>query len=249
MVVVIESGHPKACLLPDAYHIYKGGSDFHGLKTISARAIQVFHLNDYPADPPREKASDKDRIYPGDGIAPLVQDLVEDLQALVGQAHFAEHVVDGAGVELLEAGAELLQGKLPVPLYNLFSRGRGKRVHRQDPFRNFPEEKERGISLLMAGLHILGKHGFYLDPRNFSQLSRKSSYLVRIAVNDEGDEMDPFFPEGKSHTSENERAESRKNGIEFGNVFPAFQHDGDNSQSPFNQNRPPLDEIWKCIFL
>ncbi len=78
MFVVIESGHPKACLLPDAYHIYKGGSDFNGLKMISSRAIQVFHLNDYPADPPRETIRDGDRVMPGDGIAPLTQ-IVRDL--------------------------------------------------------------------------------------------------------------------------------------------------------------------------
>ena len=73
MFVVIESGHPNACLLADVYHIYKGGSDFNGLKLLSAEAIQVFHLNDYPADPPREKITDRDRVYPGDGIAPLTQ--------------------------------------------------------------------------------------------------------------------------------------------------------------------------------
>jgi len=73
MFVVIESGHPKACLLPDVYHIYKGGSDFTGFKTISSQTIQVFHLNDYPADPPRETIRDGDRIMPGDGIAPLKQ--------------------------------------------------------------------------------------------------------------------------------------------------------------------------------
>ena len=76
--VVIESGHPKACLLPDVYHIYKGGSDFNGLKLLSARAIQVFHLNDYPADPPRETIGDRDRVMPGDGIAPLSQ-ILRDL--------------------------------------------------------------------------------------------------------------------------------------------------------------------------
>jgi len=80
MFVVIESGHPKACLLPDVYHIYKGGSDFNGLKLLSARAIQVFHLNDYPAEPPRDKITDRDRIYPGDGIAPLTQ-ILQDLHA------------------------------------------------------------------------------------------------------------------------------------------------------------------------
>ncbi|HCO95995.1 MAG TPA: xylose isomerase [Phycisphaerales bacterium] len=76
--VIIESGHPKACLLPDVYHIYKGGSDFNGLKLLSARAIQVFHLNDYPANPPRETIGDRDRVMPGDGIAPLSQ-ILRDL--------------------------------------------------------------------------------------------------------------------------------------------------------------------------
>ena len=80
MFVVIESGHPKACLLPDVYQIYKGGSDFHGFKQLSAHCIQVFHLNDYPADPPRERIGDRDRVYPGDGIAPLTQ-ILHDLQA------------------------------------------------------------------------------------------------------------------------------------------------------------------------
>ena len=80
MFVVIESGHPKACLLPDVYHTYKGGSDFNGFKHISANTIQVFHLNDYPAEPPRETIGDRDRVYPGDGIAPLTQ-ILSDLQA------------------------------------------------------------------------------------------------------------------------------------------------------------------------
>ncbi|QDT30552.1 Inosose isomerase [Gimesia panareensis] len=73
MFVAIESGHPKACLLPDVYHIYKGGSDFNGLGLLSGSAIQVFHVNDYPADPPRETINDADRVYPGDGVAPLTE--------------------------------------------------------------------------------------------------------------------------------------------------------------------------------
>ena len=80
MFVIIESGHPKACLLPDVYHTYKGGSDFNSFKHISASTIQVFHLNDYPAEPPREIITDRDRVYPGDGIAPLTQ-IIRDLQA------------------------------------------------------------------------------------------------------------------------------------------------------------------------
>lgn len=71
LYVIAESGHPKACLLPDVYHTYKGGSDFNAYKAISGRTIQVFHMNDYPADPPREKIGDSDRVMPGDGIAPI----------------------------------------------------------------------------------------------------------------------------------------------------------------------------------
>ena len=51
--VCIESGHPKACLLPDVYHIFKGGSNFEGLSLLSDDAVQVFHMNDYPAEPAR----------------------------------------------------------------------------------------------------------------------------------------------------------------------------------------------------
>ena len=69
--VAIESAHPDATILPDIYHLYKGGSDFAGLRLLSSAAVQVFHVNDYPADLPRDKIADKDRVYPGDGIAPM----------------------------------------------------------------------------------------------------------------------------------------------------------------------------------
>ena len=66
------SGHPKALVLPDVYHLYKGGSPFEDLLTLTPANFQVLHVNDYP-DIPREKIQDKDRVYPGDGIAPYAQ--------------------------------------------------------------------------------------------------------------------------------------------------------------------------------
>ncbi len=69
--VAVESGSPDACVLPDIYHIYKGGSDFAGLELLSGRGVQVFHINDYPATPDRAAIKDADRVYPGDGVAPL----------------------------------------------------------------------------------------------------------------------------------------------------------------------------------
>jgi sugar phosphate isomerase/epimerase len=79
--VAIECGHPQACVLADVYHLHKGGSGFGGLRLLGPLALQVFHMNDYPADPPREKIDDSYRVYPGDGVAPLVP-MLRDLFAL-----------------------------------------------------------------------------------------------------------------------------------------------------------------------
>lgn len=80
-LVAIESGHKDACVLADVYHLHKGGSGFGGLKVLGAAGMRVFHVNDYPADPPRERIADRDRVYPGDGVAPLVP-MLRDLHAL-----------------------------------------------------------------------------------------------------------------------------------------------------------------------
>ena len=78
--VAVESGHPDACILPDIYHIYRGGSDFAGLKLLSGAAVHVFHVNDYPTDVPRAELNDALRVYPGDGDAPLTE-IVSSLRA------------------------------------------------------------------------------------------------------------------------------------------------------------------------
>jgi 2-keto-myo-inositol isomerase len=82
--VAIESGHPKACVLADVYHLYKGGSDYHGLHLLGANAIPVLHMNDYPNDPPREKIDDSHRVYPGDGVGP-VKEILRLLRQTGGQ--------------------------------------------------------------------------------------------------------------------------------------------------------------------
>lgn len=70
VAVMIESGHPKASLLPDIYHLYKGGSPMNGLSHLRGDAIGLFHINDYP-DIPRDAITDADRVFPSDGIAPM----------------------------------------------------------------------------------------------------------------------------------------------------------------------------------
>lgn len=71
--VAIRAGHPKACFLGDVYHTYKGGSSFDSILMMGPKALQSYHMNDYPADPPRETIKDSDRVFPGDGIAPVVE--------------------------------------------------------------------------------------------------------------------------------------------------------------------------------
>ncbi len=78
--VAIQTGHPKACVLTDVFHLYKGGSDFRSIRLLSAQAVQLVHLNDFPADPPREKIDDSYRVFPGDGVAPMTQ-FLQDLRS------------------------------------------------------------------------------------------------------------------------------------------------------------------------
>jgi 2-keto-myo-inositol isomerase len=73
LYVAAEAAHPRACLLLDSYHLYKGGSLYQGVRLIDGAALPVFHINDYPATPSREQIDDSYRVYPGDGVAPLAE--------------------------------------------------------------------------------------------------------------------------------------------------------------------------------
>jgi 2-keto-myo-inositol isomerase len=79
--VAAETGQLGACLLLDSYHLYKGGSDFGGIRLLNGAVLPVFHINDYPASPARDRIDDSDRVYPGDGVAPL-GDLMRTLDAI-----------------------------------------------------------------------------------------------------------------------------------------------------------------------
>jgi 2-keto-myo-inositol isomerase len=70
LLIATENGTAGGGILPDVYHLYKGGSDFAGLALTGAPSIGIFHVNDYPKIE-RSRIVDADRVYPGDGIAPL----------------------------------------------------------------------------------------------------------------------------------------------------------------------------------
>lgn len=69
--IVITTGHPKATMLLDFFHLYRGGNSWETLDYINCSKLPVIHINDYPDTPPREQLRDSDRIFPGDGICPF----------------------------------------------------------------------------------------------------------------------------------------------------------------------------------
>lgn len=119
IAVAKKSGHPKACVLSDVYHMYKGGSSFDLFKTTPGHMLQVLHMNDYPATPPREKIGDADRVYPTDGIAPLKTILTDMAVAnprcvlsleLFNKTYYAQDplLVAKTGLEKMKAAVALI---------------------------------------------------------------------------------------------------------------------------------------------
>jgi len=83
LMIAAVANDPDVKILPDIYHMFRGGSGFESLKMLSGSLVEVFHINDYPGNIPREEQTDADRVFPGDGEAP-VQQIFNDLAAMGG---------------------------------------------------------------------------------------------------------------------------------------------------------------------
>jgi len=77
--VTVAAGRADASLLLDVFHLYKSGTPFTALKQINGASLHVMHLNDYPQANDPSTLNDGNRIYPGDGVAPLGQ-LLRDMR-------------------------------------------------------------------------------------------------------------------------------------------------------------------------
>lgn len=71
LMIAAIANHPDVHILPDVYHLFRGGSGYEGLKMLGGNFIEFFHMNDFVDDIPREEQKDSDRVYPGDGAAPM----------------------------------------------------------------------------------------------------------------------------------------------------------------------------------
>ena len=69
--IVIATGHPKATMLLDFYHIYRGGNHWDTIDILNGKRLPVIHMNDYPATPAYNLLKDADRVLPGEGVCPF----------------------------------------------------------------------------------------------------------------------------------------------------------------------------------
>lgn len=83
MMICSAANDPDVKILADVYHMFRGNSGFESLKMLRGNVIEVFHMNDFVASIPREKQQDSDRVYPGDGAAPMKQ-ILTDLKNMGG---------------------------------------------------------------------------------------------------------------------------------------------------------------------
>ncbi|MEP7141239.1 MAG: TIM barrel protein [Ferruginibacter sp.] len=83
LAIAAAANDRDARILPDIYHLFRGGSGFEGLNLVNGKVIEIIHMNDYPASKPVNEQTDSDRVYPGDGAAPLKK-VLRDLKAMGG---------------------------------------------------------------------------------------------------------------------------------------------------------------------
>ncbi|MFC2124632.1 sugar phosphate isomerase/epimerase family protein, partial [Bacteroidota bacterium] len=83
LMVAASANDPDVRLLPDVYHMFRGGSGFDTLKLLNGNLIEIFHMNDFVDTKPREEQNDADRVYPGDGAAPMKK-IFTDLKNMGG---------------------------------------------------------------------------------------------------------------------------------------------------------------------
>lgn len=84
LMIAAVADDPDVKILPDVYHMFRGGTGFDALKMLNGSLIDIFHMNDFPVNKPREQQDDADRIYPGDGAAPMSQ-ILTDLNNMGGE--------------------------------------------------------------------------------------------------------------------------------------------------------------------
>ena len=71
--VVREADHPNLRVMMDTFHFWSGMSKFEDLDRLEPGELHHLHFEDVPDEPPLEVFGQPDRVFPGEGIAPLAR--------------------------------------------------------------------------------------------------------------------------------------------------------------------------------
>ena len=77
--IVRDTNHPNVRVMMDTYHFWGGPSKFEDLELLRDGELAHLHFEDVPADPVRELQGQPNRVWPGEGVAPLKR-IIETLK-------------------------------------------------------------------------------------------------------------------------------------------------------------------------
>ncbi len=73
MALIEAAGSPvQLGLMMDTFHYYKSGVPAEDVAAVPAERWVILHVNDCPPEPAARLLRDADRLYPGEGVLPLV---------------------------------------------------------------------------------------------------------------------------------------------------------------------------------
>ncbi len=74
MAILSAAGHPALGLMLDTFHYYRSGVSTAEVEAVPPGQWTIVHINDVSAGD-RQSLRDRDRLYPGEGVLPLVDTL------------------------------------------------------------------------------------------------------------------------------------------------------------------------------
>ena len=70
--IVEKTNRKNVGLVIDTFHFYAGNSSFEAIETLDPEKLFIFHIND-AEDLPKKDLTDAHRLYPGEGILPIME--------------------------------------------------------------------------------------------------------------------------------------------------------------------------------
>ena len=71
--IAARCGRPNVGIMVDTFHYFKSQIPLHEIRAIPVEHLLIVHVNDAP-DLPRDRLTDADRVYCGEGAIPLVEE-------------------------------------------------------------------------------------------------------------------------------------------------------------------------------